>query len=173
MAEMTQELLVSSVAEFVHSSRTLLDDAKRVVSDVAVDEFVSSKIGMLFAVTKHYCQLYRSLSVECRSQVDVIIKAHYRYQQVQQVHDQLIDIETDWDMFLRDVDTQLNAVDAVSTSQLNAVTGRSVCLQVGDSVPLDLPLKLLDDNSVTSVGQCLQQRPACQSLIIVFLRHFA
>jgi hypothetical protein len=162
--QVCRAVVLSSVDAFVQASQRLLVAAKQTVSELGTEEFISKRLSGLFGIVQHYCQLYDNLQIKTRAEVDDVIRSNYRYLEIQEVHDSLLTLETDWDQFLEGIDSQL-IVDAQ----------KAKALDVGDVGLSDVQLKCLDNELVTSLRDCQQPSDLlpCHWLIVVLLRHFA
>jgi len=101
-------------------------------------------------------KLFKTAGVESRTELEEVVKGHFRNAQVRDSWEELLDVETDWDEFLAKVDS-----------------GEAEGLCKGDLAPLQLPLLEAKTGNKTSLAAILDSESTGRCLHLVLLRHFA
>lgn len=153
------------VSDFIASLKDLLKEEEQIIKytksvleeENGVTEFVDKKISRLFRLASVYNRVFQKHSVKTKDEFEQLFKKYFKHSDVRELHDEVLEIEEEWDSILENVDKQL-------TADTYKVLGKD------DRGPLDI--KLIDARS----GQtsCLSQYLTTgKHLILILLRHFA
>ncbi|KAM9703211.1 selenoprotein L isoform 1-T3 [Menidia menidia] len=151
------EALSGSLALFSDLTRVLLQDVRREAA-ASLEALVPHKITTLFGLITAGADLYRSLGVKTKSEAEAVWQKSDHHAAVRQQLDELLQLEGEWDSFLKQVDDGLQASDGL--------------LSAGEPLErLNPHSQLCDARSgrSTTLGEFLCPG---QKLLLVLIRHF-
>lgn len=151
---------IEGMAAAVHQLVETLEDLLRYgkhVAEESVNEFVNDKIGKLFGMATAYEKCLQRVGAKTKDEMERKFHRHSRNAHLREACTELLDVEQEWDSFLKDVDKSLeeDSADIVSLDE----TG-----------PIDVPLVDARSSNETSLRNFLH---GGQSLVLILLRHFA
>ncbi|CAJ1077988.1 selenoprotein L [Xyrichtys novacula] len=157
----SEDTLIHSLTLLVNWSKVLLKEAKK-DAEGSLEDFVPHKISTLFGLITAGADFYKSLGVKKLSEAEALWQKSYQHAGVREQVEELLQLETEWDSFLEDVDRGLQTTDrqlsgkqtvdrlSPDTELTDARSGKSVTLgQYLDHVAeLEESQALLDARSV-------------------------
>lgn len=152
----SEETLVSSLGLLINWSKVILDEAKKQAAE-SLEKFVPHKISTLFGLITAGTDFYKSLGVKKKNEAEAIWQKSYHRPAVREKVEELLQVETEWDSFLDDVDRGLQTAAEQQSG--------------GPVESLSPDIELTDARSGKSVtlGQYMNQG---QKLLLVLIRHF-
>lgn len=148
----TLECMISTI-------ESILTEAREIIDDGSVNEFVTKKVGCLGKLIGCYGRELKKLGITKREELDNFLKQNFSSSdRIRDAVTELDQAENDWESFLREVDTQLLGSSSQTTQP-----------SVGDAFTLDS--KLIDVDTGEAVSCTSLQTD--QVVVMVLLRHFA
>lgn len=120
-----------------------------------VSQLMDGRIGRLFELAKCYKSAFDRLKVTSRAEFQEHIKRGYRYAEIRDLDEDIVNLEEEWDGILQRIDQSLKEDD----------TG----VELGDTGPVNVTLTDARTGQETRLMEYLGH----QSLVLVLLRHFA
>lgn len=155
------ELLASRVQETAAALASIIRLAQD-RSNTCLQLFIEKELGPVLGPSiKQYWQLFASLSINSRQELEMLFKKHYHHEHVQDAYEELVLAEEAWNRFLQQLDSQVKR---------NTTTAGSPALQHGDTFPLHTTLLTIRNEEVP-VSQLIPADGG--GLHLVLLRHFA
>uniref|UniRef100_A0A914BFB4 Uncharacterized protein n=1 Tax=Patiria miniata TaxID=46514 RepID=A0A914BFB4_PATMI len=155
-ATVDKSLVVNVLHSLTKEVARLLESARKQAKD-SLQDFASSNVNALGASIGLYSEAFLRLGVITRKALDEVLGRFYRYQEIQSAVEELDDLESDWNAFLKDTESQLSKGEAQSS------------LSIGSPGPCDIELKDARTGRPSTIGSYL-----CKgNVIVVLLRHFA
>uniref|UniRef100_W5NFI6 Uncharacterized protein n=1 Tax=Lepisosteus oculatus TaxID=7918 RepID=W5NFI6_LEPOC len=152
-------ILVKALEDFVIAGRELLIKAVKERQEGSIQEFISKKIGSLLGFTVAAADFLNRLSVKKRKDAEEVWKKFYHCSDVRDHVEDFLQLEVDWDEFLKGLDKELNLCE------------RFPCqVPLGGYLSGEVTLTDAKSGQSVSLGSYFGKD---KSLLLVLLRHFA
>jgi len=149
--------ILEALGTFSENAQALLASAKKDAAGYSTDEFVSSKVSQVGALIGYYSDLFTQCDVLTRKSLDKLLEANFRYPEIQDSYEELLEFEDEYTVFLDEVDKKLQE------------GAPSDVTSVGDEGPIDVAISDVNEDRQTT----LKHELSGKSLVMVLLRHFA
>lgn len=149
--------------------QTLVSKEKEIIDNVftafkgreSLDQFISSDLGKLFGIVAAYIDCFQSLQIKKRDELSSVLTKYYRAENIEERANQLLQVETEWDEMLNEIEQALFAEQQESPT-----------VQVDMCAPLESSLINVKDGMKFTLKEYLQNMD-CSHLLLILLRHFA
>lgn len=150
------EGMAKAVCQLANTLEDLLQYGRQAAQE-SISEFVNSKIGKLFGMAAAYEKCFESIGASTKDEMEEKIHKYARNVKLREASTELLDVEQEWDSFLKEVDKSLEG-DVGDTVQLN------------ETGPINYLVQDARTSQQTSLKDLLVEG---QSFVLILLRHFA
>lgn len=120
-------ILKDSIDSLSQLLEELLEKAQQHVME-SVENFVSDKIRCLGKAIGGYYTCMSKIKASTRAEFEEMWKSNYHDRHVRESIENLLEVEENWDQFLKDVDQKIGGNQSASS------------VNVGTQAPMDLPI---------------------------------
>ncbi|KAG7509425.1 hypothetical protein JOB18_043614 [Solea senegalensis] len=106
----SRETLTGALTRLVNQSKALLQKAKQ-DAEVSLEKLVPYEITALFGLMAAGTDFYDSLGVKKKSDAEAVWRKFYNHAAVRELVDEFLELESEWDAFLENVDKGLQVTD--------------------------------------------------------------
>uniref|UniRef100_A0A673JKQ6 Uncharacterized LOC107742218 n=2 Tax=Sinocyclocheilus rhinocerous TaxID=307959 RepID=A0A673JKQ6_9TELE len=157
--EEAQNTLIGALKELIGFGRTSLENVEKdIAKGGSLQEIVDKKIRPLFGLMSAGAKFFNSLGVKNQKEAESLWEQFFQNIEVRDNVEGLLQLEVEWDSFLRRLDVQMQMSDTV-LSQCPAV----------QTLRSDTRFIHVQTKENVSLGQYLGKG---ENLLLVLLRHF-
>ncbi|XP_006824789.1 uncharacterized protein LOC102806350 [Saccoglossus kowalevskii] len=154
MASTIRDQLKDVVGETIKTLHKLSTEASQKAQD-SIEDFIASPGKYLApAMTLHTSMLTR-LNITCMAQLDDLFKTSFQYSDIQELKEDLMQAEEEWDTMLSDIDKKLQGDD----------TG--LVITEGSQAPIDITLVEASSSREVTLADYIGK----DSVLLILLRH--
>ncbi|XP_043195163.1 uncharacterized protein LOC122366710 [Amphibalanus amphitrite] len=106
------EPVLTEAAVLAETIEATIAAAEQELTKVTLDEFISNKIGMFGKLIGEYARLFESCGVHSREELDELVRRQVGQpgsRQIFSAMEHLLDMESEWDHFVLDLDGRLGS----------------------------------------------------------------
>lgn len=159
-----------SASKLDYLLQTLVCKEKEIIDNVftafkgreSLNQFISSDLSKLFGIVAAYIDCFQSLQIKKRDELSSVLTKYYRAENIEERANQLLEVETEWDEMLDQIDKALFA----EQQQQSPTVEMDLC------IPLESSLINVQDGMKFTLKEYLQNMD-CPHLLLILLRHFA
>ncbi|KAL4238421.1 hypothetical protein ACF0H5_003129 [Mactra antiquata] len=150
------EDITAAVSQLVETLEDLLKYGRQAVQE-SVNDFVNDKIGKMFGMSVAYEKCFSRMKVSTKKDMERAMRQHSKNVKLREASTELLDVEQEWDTFMKDIDKNL---EGDSNESLN----------IGETGPVDNTLIDARTGTETSLKSVA---PHDKNIVLILLRHFA
>ena len=136
-----------------------LDQSLKITQDkIKSSSDVENSIKALGRAIGLYTECFKKLDVKFRVELEALFQKYFRYSDIQDGVEDLLDVENSWNKFLKDMD------DEAAAEQVGDF------LKEGDPAPADLEFIDARSGDKVKLGQLMEHK---QPILLICLRHYA
>lgn len=157
--EVGRNTLIEALKELIEFGRTSLENVKKdVAKGASLQEIGDKQIRPLFGLMSAGAKFFNSLGVKNQKEAEHLWEQFFQNTDVRDNVEGLLQLEVEWDSFLKRLDVQMQMSDTVLSQSPAAQTLRS-----------DTQFTHVQTKEDVSLGQYLGKG---ENLLLVLLRHF-